>query len=337
MRLQDIQTSRVAKFLSFQTISDPEVGWIGTTTTACQCHVHMWSNEMYCSACLDTQTFELAVTGKNFPSEQFCIRSVFDLQDYDNMSVLYNCHGRSIVSWGLMGHPYVRTWLWAKNLSCWKFSIRGVFDLQDYDTLSTPCEFAVPCCESGGPWSDPQSFELAVTEKNFFRTISDREMGPISTITTTGQCYVSVMSDPLYLEAWCDTQAFELANFVLLNNFVFGMCSICKTATACQPHVPVWSNEMYCFACLDTQAFELAVLEKICFDSVGVSAEGPIGTTTAIDQCHAHEQSHRKYWGPLWDSKTFELAVTEKNFWGWQKCTHDARTHGSFIWPPKPV
>ena len=52
---------------------------------------------------------------------------------------------------------------------------------------------------------------------------------------TTCACHVCVMSDLGHLESRCDTQTFELAvmgkNLFVVNNFVFGVCWICKTAT----------------------------------------------------------------------------------------------------------
>ncbi len=68
MKPPTIRTCCVRKNLSFQIILDPEVGWIGTAATSFQRHVPVWSNELYCFACLDTQAFELAVTEKICPS-----------------------------------------------------------------------------------------------------------------------------------------------------------------------------------------------------------------------------------------------------------------------------
>ncbi len=53
--------------------------------------------------------------------------------------------------------------------------------------------------------------------------------------------------------------------FVLVNNFVVGVCSICKTTTPCQCRVHVMSVVMYLEVGCDTQTFELAVMGKFLF------------------------------------------------------------------------
>ncbi len=43
MRHPDSRTGSDSKILSVKTISDREVGWIGTSTNICECHVHVRS------------------------------------------------------------------------------------------------------------------------------------------------------------------------------------------------------------------------------------------------------------------------------------------------------
>ena len=61
MRHPDIRTCCDAKNLSLVF----GVRSICKSTITCQWHVPMWSDELYCSACRDTQTFELALMQKN--------------------------------------------------------------------------------------------------------------------------------------------------------------------------------------------------------------------------------------------------------------------------------
>ncbi len=92
------------------------VCWIWTNTKSYQCCVHVQYHAVY---------WELYATLKRtygkffFPIDQFCVRVVFDLQEYDCLSVLSASHVRSTVVWGLMRNPIIRTCRCAKNFSFW--------------------------------------------------------------------------------------------------------------------------------------------------------------------------------------------------------------------------
>ena len=60
---------------------------------------------------------------------------------------------------------------------------------------------------------DIQTFELAVIDaKNFVSIlVGEAKVRSVCKTTTTCQLHVHAISDPLYLEARCDTQTFELA------------------------------------------------------------------------------------------------------------------------------
>ncbi len=68
VRHPDIRTCSDAKKFVLSNNFVIGVGSIWTTTTACECHVHMWSHVVYYGPMCDTQTFELAVMQKNLSS-----------------------------------------------------------------------------------------------------------------------------------------------------------------------------------------------------------------------------------------------------------------------------
>ena len=86
---------------------------------------------------------------------------------------------------------------------------------------------------------------------------------------TPCQCHVCVMSDLGHLESRCNTQTFELAvmgkNLFVVNNFVFGVCSIYKTRTTCECHVCVMSDLRHLESRCNTQTFDFAVMGKNLF------------------------------------------------------------------------
>ena len=80
--------------------------------------------------------------------------------------------------------------------------------------------------------------------------------------------------------------------FCMLSNFVFGMCSICKTTTPCQCHIHVMSEVAFLEARCDTQTFKLVVMEKFNLLNNFVFGVCSICKTTTTCECHVLMQSH---------------------------------------------
>ena len=122
---------------SFQIILEPEVHWIGTTTTACQRFVHAWSDEMYCSAVETPKHSNLLRCKKICSAEQFWNQRCIGLEQLRQPVSAMCTRGQ-------------RRWIARpvetprhSNLMCLKkfvlsnnFGTRGALDWNKYDSLS---------------------------------------------------------------------------------------------------------------------------------------------------------------------------------------------------------
>ncbi len=94
------------------------------TTTTCHCNMHVMSDLMHIEAWCDTHTFKLGCGEKICPAEQFCIRGVFDLQDYDTLWVSCEFAVPCCESGAMIRPPVIRTCLDAKNCVAEQFLIQ---------------------------------------------------------------------------------------------------------------------------------------------------------------------------------------------------------------------
>ena len=243
MRHPDIRTCRDVKKLCFRTISIPEVCLIRKTTTSCQCHVHLQSHEVNCGPWCDPQAFELAVTWKNL-----CLWTILYLgcvwfarlrQAVTALCIL--CQIWHILR--LDATPRHLNLLWWK-----KFLFRFWLEVQQrikFARLRLPVHAKYTCCQI---WC---ILRLDATPRHS-NMLSCKNLS-LWTILYLGCVWFARLRHPVVATCTCNptkeiegldaTQTFEHAvmqKFILVNNFVFGVCLIRKSTTSCSCHVHLW-------------------------------------------------------------------------------------------------
>ncbi len=103
-----------------------------------------------------------------------------------------------------MRHPSVRNRSKKICLRFWLENQRWV-RFQDYDTLSVLCACHVRSNVVWGLMRHPDIWTCRDAKKFSFRTNLDPEVRRISPNAKTCKCHVHVLTDLMYLEAWCDT------------------------------------------------------------------------------------------------------------------------------------
>ncbi len=184
---------------------------MGIPETTCHCNDHVvWSEEIYCWAWCDTQTFELVVMQKNLSL----------------WTILYSGCIRFARLWHPVSAVHMQYQLWC--------------------TLR--------------PQAKPIHSNLSWCKKFLWGTIFGSRGGFHGNASNNLSLRLScvVRGDILLSLMWHPgiRTCRDAKKFVLMNNFVVGVYSICKTMTPCQCCVHAMSVVMYLEVSSDTQAFE---------------------------------------------------------------------------------